>query len=288
MWVIGIDGGGTKCKASLFDSAGRSIAQSITGSANLFVDFDSAINNINAACKNLLINANKQLTTPISPSDCFLSLGCAGAKIQSVQENAAKWQHPYAQVALTTDIHISCLAANGQKDCALIITGTGSCIATYQDQKIRQYGGHGFLLGDIASGSWLGKNAVGWYLQALESNTVNDPLFESLQAELGSDVEAIVQDFGHAKPVSFAKLVSYILSVKDESKVVKTWIQQSLQYLGEIITQHSAVSTEVFIHGGIAHVYQQDLASLINRHVATPKGEAVDGAYAFAMQAIDK
>jgi glucosamine kinase len=288
MWIIGVDGGGTKCKASLFDSNGRSITQCETGSANLFADFDSAINNINAACNKLILNANNTLSAPIALSDCFLSLGCAGAKIPSVQQKIINWPHHYAQVALTTDIHISCLAANNQKDCALIITGTGSCIAIYQDQEIHQYGGHGFLLGDIASGAWLGKNAVSWYLRALESKAINDPLVKSMAVELGDDVVSIVQNFGHAKPVNFAQLMPCVLSVKDDSEVVKAWIQESLQYLHGIITEHCDADTDIFIHGGIAHVYKQGLALLLNRDVATPQGEAVDGAYAFAMQFIGK
>ena len=36
MWIIGVDGGGTKCKASLFDENGSVIATSETGPANVF------------------------------------------------------------------------------------------------------------------------------------------------------------------------------------------------------------------------------------------------------------
>jgi glucosamine kinase len=282
MWIIGIDGGGTKCQASLFSPDGRVVAASETGPANLFVDFELALKSINDACALVLAAANSQPGLSLEPSDCFLSLGCAGASIPAAQHNIAQWQHPYADVALTTDIHISCLAANNENDCALIITGTGSSIAIYQNQVIRQFGGHGFLLGDIASGAWLGKKAVSWFLQALETPHQDPALHAAVAELLGPNVNDIIQVYGHAKPAKFAALVPNLLSCQAQSHNVQAWLDEGLSYLANIITHHAEPKTDVFMHGGIAHVYQQSLSQRLNRPIMRPKHGAVAGAFAFA------
>lgn len=282
MWIIGIDGGGTKCKASLFDPRGRVKAISETGPANLFVDFDLALVSINEACKQVLETANTALSLSLKPSDCFLSLGCAGATIPSARQSIAKWQHPYAELAFTSDIHISCLAANNENDCALIITGTGSSIAIYQDDLIKQFGGHGFLLGDIASGAWLGKTAVSWFLQTLETPNRDLDLHAALAKSLGTDVNDIIQAYGQAKPAKFAELVPNLLFAQANSINVQAWLHQGLDYLAAILEQHSEPETDIFIDGGIAHLYRQALSERLQRAILRPNLDAVAGAYAFA------
>lgn len=284
MWIIAIDGGGTKCKASLYDPKGQAIATCQTGPANFFADFEFALASINQACEQLLVAANNQKTLSLKASDCFLSMGCAGASIPATKSKVSQWQHPYAGVALTTDIHISCLAANRGKDCALAITGTGSSIAIYQNNTMKQFGGHGFLLGDIASGAWLGKNAVSWFLQTLEKPSDDLSLLTALTQSLGTDANNIVQDYGQAKAAKFASLAPVLLLEKSNSPNVKRWLKEGLDYLTTILQEHAAADTDIFIDGGIAHIYQQALSERLMRPVARPKLDAVAGAYEFAKQ----
>jgi len=288
MWIIGVDGGGTKCKAGLFDQNGRLLASSQTGSANLFADFNSAIKHIDDACREVINSANTHLNMNIISQECFLSLGCAGAGIDSVKAQFKTWRHDYNDAALTTDIHISCLAANNQQDCALVITGTGSCVAIYQNCELKQYGGHGFLLGDLGSGAWLGKLAITWYLQALETPTVELDLQAAMAEQLGDNVNAIVQEYGHACSANFARLVPSLLSVQDSSPQVKAWLSQGLDYLSQILEVHAQADTDIFIDGGIAHIYQQGLSQRLKRPVARPHFDAITGAFAYAQMLADK
>ena len=89
----------------MYNIQGVVVAESRTGAANLYANFDGALSEIEAACDILLAHFKATNKTDITKQDCFLSLGCAGAGIDSVQKQFALWQHSYAAALLNTDVH---------------------------------------------------------------------------------------------------------------------------------------------------------------------------------------
>ena len=295
-WIIGIDGGGTKCRAVLYNAQGSKLAESVTGPANIFADFDGALHSIQSACEQALDTynlANKhQPWHPLTLNDCTVSAGCAGAGVGSAYERFVQWQHPFKQLFLRTDIHFSCMAANMGQSCCLIIVGTGSCIAFYEPlasvDKVQQtglklFGGHGFLLGDIASGAWLGKKAVSWFLQALESPTHDRDLFDIMASRIGTSVSGIIEKYGRANAGEFGQLVPMLLSTQDKSIHVQDWLQQGADYLIDIVKEHANSDQSIFIDGGLAQIYKPILKSQLALDIYSPKEEASYGAYLYAL-----
>lgn len=283
MWIIGIDGGGTKCAAGLFNPAGQLVATALSGPANIFANFDGAITSIELACEQLIASFNTQeyadKQTRLTKKDCFLSLGCAGGGIDSAKANFQQWQHQYAGAALNTDVHVSCLAANNAKPCALFVIGTGSCLAVLQKQEVKQLGGHGFLLGDDASGAWLGKQAVAWYLKALESSSIDTELQDALELALGNSISDIIERYGHATAGKFAALVPTILMVNKTSPNVQRWLLEGAQYASNLLMQHMSLDSPIFLTGGLANVYQALIEEKIGRTIHIPNDNAVYGAF---------
>jgi glucosamine kinase len=156
-YFIGIDAGGTHSRASLYDNEGNSIGTGKAGGANVFSDFAAAMQQIDLAI-DLAINASN---IPID---------------KKAQLSLSTWDSPYKHVFMTSDLHASCAAANNGQDCVILITGTGSAIAHYQNAQVTQYGGHGFIHGDEASGAWLGLSAVQLLLKS-NDNLIHDEQF---------------------------------------------------------------------------------------------------------------
>lgn len=297
-WIIGIDGGGTKCKASLYNLAGNKMGESIAGPANVFADFEQAIESIVMSSKDVLEAYNVSHQQKIMLNDCILSAGCAGAGIEAAYKRFMSWEHPFKNIHLSTDIHFSCIAANLNQACALIVVGTGSCIAFYDKQQtnksvinsdntapleVKQIGGHGFLLGDNASGAWLGKKALAWFLQAIEGKVNDSALFEALQAKLGSDVSALIEQYGRANGSAFGQLVPVLVMVKEESDNVQAWVQEGADYLAGVIEEHINEDQPIFIDGGMASLYQPILSELLASEIFAPKQEPTHGAYLYAI-----
>ncbi|MDT0595352.1 BadF/BadG/BcrA/BcrD ATPase family protein [Glaciecola petra] len=285
MYILGVDGGGTKCKVGLFDEQGKLYSSKTTGPANIYTDLKLALHSIEDACQQIFTEVATRHGLTLNQQDCILSAGCAGASIDHAASQFLTQTHHFKRVFLHTDIHISCVSANSAKDCALLICGTGSCIAKFEHKLIQQFGGHGFLLGDIGSGAWIGRNAVSWYLRSLDENKPSkDVLFECLESHLGRKANDIVKQFGSASANEFASLVPIICSSK--SSLVDAWLQQGIDYFAKLIEGNMSSKLPVFIDGGMSELYQNTLAMRLNREVARPQQEAIFGAFAIAKSAV--
>lgn len=294
MWIIGVDGGGTKCEAGLFSPDGQLIASALAGPANLYTNFVGAMETIEDVCGQLFGVFEGKFQRPLSKRDCFLSLGCAGGGIDAVKERFASWPHEYAGAALTTDVHVACLAANNSQACALFVIGTGSCLAVLNkanndcELTLNQYGGHGFLLGDIASGAWLGKEAISWYLQCLESPHKDIALRRALASILGEQTSPIIEHYGQAMARDFGALVPVLLDVKSSSCMVKKWLDQGTKYIAGLLSHHSDLSIPIYLSGGLASVYKPLLSERLGVQINIPTDTAILGAYLHAQALLIK
>ena len=166
---MGIDGGGSKCKACIVDVNNKVLGTGIAGPANAFIDQQQSIHSIINSAKLALVDAN------LAESDITrltAGIGLAGVNLPSIYEEMSKWKHPFAKMFLTTDLHIACLGAHQGKDGAIIISGTGSCGYSFVDGKQVIIGGHGFPHGDKGSGAWLGLKGVKTVLLSLEGMAI--------------------------------------------------------------------------------------------------------------------
>ena len=154
---IGIDGGGSKCKATIVDANDNVLGTGIAGPANPFHDYQQTIISI-------VESAQQALTAAQLPaadiSRLVAGVGLAGVNVPKVFDKMLHWQHPFGQMFLTTDLHIACLGAHQGRDGAIMITGTGSCGYSHINGETIMVGGHGFPHGDKGSGAWLGLQAV--------------------------------------------------------------------------------------------------------------------------------
>ncbi len=207
IFYLGIDGGGSTCRARLTSATGEVIGTGISGPANPVHGLHSAQASIMAATELALAAAGLPLT---ASSRLVAGLGLAGVNLPSVYQAVSQWQHPFHAMYLTTDLHIACLGAHGGGDGAVLIAGTGSCGCVVASERMTVYGGHGFLWGDKGSGAWLGLEAVKAVLLAADGLGEQTQLTAWLGEHLQAEGVMIVDRLATAKASDYAQLAQCV------------------------------------------------------------------------------
>ena len=92
LFFIGIDGGGTRCRARLEDVDGNVLGEGVSGPANIMRDSDLAKASIVDAINIAISNAgNANTSEQISLSQCVVGAGLAGANIESAKQQFEQW-----------------------------------------------------------------------------------------------------------------------------------------------------------------------------------------------------
>ena len=123
---LGIDGGGTACKARLCDADGTILAEAVTGPANTLLGSERAMAEINLATHKVLELAGLPQDRVI---EVHVGAGLAGLSLQREQKRLSEIPTRFAGFTAHTDAYIACLGANGGEDGGILIAGTGSCAA---------------------------------------------------------------------------------------------------------------------------------------------------------------
>lgn len=169
-FYLGIDGGGTSCRARITDGVGQLRGEARGGAANIHQDFSGAL----ATMIEVAGEAAARAEIPLG--HLYAGLGLAGvttaAEAQRVQHSGL----PFARAQVDSDGLIACLGAHGGKDGGIVICGTGSgAFAIHKGTRLG-LGGHGFLLGDHGSGAVMARKALVEALRAHDGLRRKTPL----------------------------------------------------------------------------------------------------------------
>lgn len=230
---LGIDGGGSKCKAILVDANNTILGTGIAGPGNPLHGFEQATNNIVECARLALKEAG---LSDDSLSNIVAGVGLAGVNLPYLFEQVSQWQHPFKDMHLATDLLIACLGAHDGLDGAVMITGTGSCGFVHVDDASEIVGAHGFPHGDKGSGAWIGLQAAKQVLLALddlvEPTLLSDSLLNHLSATGAIDmVEKIA-----GKPAAFyAQMAGNVFEAADQGDAVATAIlEEGADYISRV------------------------------------------------------
>jgi glucosamine kinase len=230
---IGIDGGGTKCKARLEDLQGNLLAEATAGPANAARNLTGSVDAVLEASQKVIAKANiKGLTV----NNIHAGIGLAGINIPQVKQAFLKQSLPFASWHVTTDLHIACLGAHLGQDGAIVIVGTGSSgIAIHNNQHL-EIGGHGFVIGDKGSGAWLGKMAISHCLETLDGLVPKNILCEHIMSLLNCDnAYDLVNLTLEAKPAFYATMAPLIFQLAaNQQEDALLLVNQAATYINKI------------------------------------------------------
>lgn len=234
-YFLGIDGGGSKCKAIIVDADNNIIGEGVSGPANPLHGFEQAINSITESAELALKDSNLALEL----KDLTAGVGLAGVNLPALFEQMSNWQHPFGQMFLATDLLIACLGAHDGSDGAVMITGTGSCGFSYVDGHPFTLGGHGFPHGDKGSGAWFGFQAANYVLMSLDGlkapSIINDKLLHLLDVTDGLELVEVIA----GKPAAFyAKMANLVFDAAEEGdQIAKEIVEEGAGYISGIARQ---------------------------------------------------
>jgi glucosamine kinase len=207
---LGVDGGGSKCRAVIVSADGTVLGSGVAGPANPFQGYDQSLHSITRATQQALASAGLVVETSAQLHAC---LGLAGVNLPAIQQRLMGWSHPFADLLIATDLHIAFMGAHRGEDGAVIISGTGSCGYAFVGGRETVLGGHGFPCGDKGGGAWIGLEAVKHVLLTLdglaEPTALCAPLLRELDAADGTSLveklgDHMADDYARLTPVAFA------------------------------------------------------------------------------------
>lgn len=273
MLYLGIDGGGTGCRAAIADDAGRVLGRGSGGPANINSDPQGATVSILAAATAAMVEAQ------VRPADLVAVLGLAGGGMKAAAA-AMQARLPFAQSRVVNDAVTAARGALGPDDGILLAVGTGSVLAVQRGGRLRQYGGRGFLMGDEGSGAVLGRTLLALAMRAGDGFTPDTPLLAQIRDEFGG-FEGIIAFGTRATPAEFAALAPR-LTASDDPAARRILKDATAQLSAAIGVLQVGQRLPVVCTGGLGPVYATRLSD--NWPVLHAKGSGVDGALALARE----
>lgn len=281
---LGVDGGGSKCRAVIFCPEQGIIAEAVSGPANVLRGSAKAINNIVKATDEALAS----LSLPAEyKSQLIAGIGLAGLNLESCMIEMQVWSHPFKQVSFTSDLHIACIGAHSGKDGAVMIIGTGSSALVSNQNKINELGGHGFPVGDCGSGAWLGLNAIEVTLECLDGLKPETKLTKSIadfyDVDTAINLAQIVSTF---VPADFAKLAPLIMEhAKQQDVYALQLVQTGADYLSRVALKLMEEKTlPLSLIGGLSPLMANYFDEQVKQLLKPAENPPEMGAVLFAQQ----
>jgi glucosamine kinase len=281
--VLGIDGGGTGCRAAVADVSGRILGTASAGPSNIASDPEGAAANILIAARDAL----RAATGAVSGLDQLTAgLGLAGANAAGASARLAA-ALPFARARIETDAVAAALGALGPDegpggDGIVAAIGTGSVYAMRHEGRLAQYGGWGLVLGDTGSGAWIGRASLTRALAASEGAAPATPLTEALLADFGG-AQGIIAWAQDARPADFAALAPRLFAAPDDAAAAGVLATARADIAAQIDRLRAIAPLPVTFIGGLGPTVAGWFGDIPNRPAL---GTALDGALILARTAL--
>ncbi|PHS21666.1 MAG: N-acetylglucosamine kinase [Robiginitomaculum sp.] len=282
-YFLGIDAGGSTCRARLSDEAGAIIGQGKAGPANARIGIDKVFCAIEHAY-NLAIEDAKLDQHQIA--SIRAGMGIAGINRIGAKEALLTKGFPFASVIINTDGYIANIGAHGGKDGGIVIIGTGSIALGHVMGADIKIGGYGFPISDEGSGAYIGLQAIRKTLHAADRRSEHSDLTRTLFNRFENQTDLVVRWMDGATATDYAALAPLVTQAAKDGDPH-----------GRVITQHAAHHIEMMIRalykagvprcallGGLSALIMPWLSPDVRAMLVEPAGDALDGALQMAHQ----
>src|SRR5262245_17453668 len=156
---LGIDGGGTRCRARIEDENGRLLGEASSGPATTRIGVEKAWRSIMAATEAAAAQAR------LSHADfarMHAAIGLAGLGRRGAEAALKNIAHPFASTVFISDGMAACLGAHRGPVAPTGVPGTVWLGAARTAGRKTATAGTGFPVPDEAAGAITGLQGVGW------------------------------------------------------------------------------------------------------------------------------
>ena len=273
---VGIDGGGTSCRARIRDAQGELLGEAKSGSANILLGINVAMDSIITA----ITQAAAQ--SKLSESDfsaMHVGLALAGAEQKSAWHNFMQLPHPFASLTLNTDAYGACLGAHKGENGAIMIAGTGSCGIYIQDGQQHVVGGREFPISDQGGGAIMGLRLIQYTLLASDEIKPATALTEHVLAHFNHDIDSIVDWSKTARPCDYGQFSPAIFSfaLQGDDLAIEM-LQQTAADIEMFLTAlNKRGATKIALMGSIGERIVEWLSPSIRQYLVQPQFDAIEG-----------
>ena len=281
-FFLGVDGGGTRCRARLRDSSGRELRHSVGPASNIYVDFDAAMRVVRETVDSVI-------AADTARQEIAVGIGLAGVSEAKEAEQVAAALPDFARVVVVNDAVAACVGANGLGDGGLIIAGTGSAGIARVGATTTIIGGRGFLLGDDGSAARLGEAALRATLRALDGLEPMSELARSLGRRFGGDPLRMSHWAAEAKPGDYGAFAPQILDLaKSGDARAREIAGEAASAIAALTNALNALGAErIALVGGFGEPMRPYLPPDVAKRLVRPRRDAMDGAILLAGGALD-
>ena len=281
---IGVDGGGSHCRARLRDADGRLLGEGSAGPGNARLG-DAAFAEVLKACRLAVAAAG------LGEADMqriHAGFGLAGTQQPEDRQSVLDRPHPFASLSVDTDAYAGWLGAFNGRDGAILIVGTGSAGLAIIAGKRINVGGWGADIGDEGSGMAIGRAAIRRAIWAHEGMGELTPLAEAVLAKFDGQPPNAVIWAGKATPGDFARLAPMVFDFAEQrDSLAISIVEEAAHEVSRHVSRLLDLGApSIAMIGG---VWPRILGWLPPPHRARlvePEGDAMDGAILMARQAL--
>lgn len=277
---LGVDGGGTGCRARLETAAGEVLGRGQSGPASMRFGFETA--------RYAIVTAALQAVRESGLGDEALSrihagIGLAGTGIRGARRALEEWQHPFASAWFEGDGYTAWLGAFGGQDGGIVVCGTGSIGITFQDRTIR-VGGYGFPVSDEGSGADIGLNAIRHALRTLDGRASPTAFTEDVMAKFSHDPAEIVDWMDRARATDYATVAPIVVhhAAKGDPGAVALMEHAASRISDLALALIERGAPKVALVGGLADIMPPWMPRHMHSHIVPPAGDAMAGAILLA------
>jgi glucosamine kinase len=284
---VGVDGGGTGCRARIESANGDLLGTGIAGPAALRLGIDRALGEVDKACRAALDEAGLSLDALKSAHG---AMGLAGVGRKGALEELEQRPHPFRSITYVNDANIACIGAHAGRDGGIVIVGTGSVgYAVVGDREVR-VGGYGFPISDEGSGADLGLHAIRLALRAYDERALGSSLTRDVMARFHNDPFDAVAWMDRATATDYATFAPLVMRHADTGDpVARRIVRDAGEQIDELVRRlFECGATRIALLGGLASSMQPWLSPDVQRRLVPVEGDAVDGALLLARRNLKK
>ena len=281
---IGVDGGGTGCRARIEDAGGTILGTGIAGPAALRLGIDRALGEVEKAGRAALQEAGLD---PGLLGSLHAGVGLAGVGRKGALKELLQRPHPFRSVVYVNDATIACMGAHRAKDGGIVIVGTGSVGFAVVGGREFRVGGYGFPISDEGSGADVGLHAIRLALRAYDERLVDSSLTRDVMLRFNNDPFEAVAWMDKATATDYATFAPLVMRHADAGDpVARRVVRDAAEQIDELVRRLSECgAARIALLGGLASPMQPWLAPDVQRRLVPIEGDAVDGALDLARQA---
>lgn len=274
---LGIDAGGTHCRARLISVDGQVIGRGDAGPANTRIGMEQL--------RLTLIDVTQQAAREAGYDATDLRRVSAGFGIAGISRAGAREELDGMDLLVGTtsfesDAAIANLGAHDGQDGAILIVGTGSGAYVRLAGAAFMIGGYGFPISDEGSGAALGLSAMRHALRALDGRTQPTPLSSAVTGRFDHTISRIIAWMDGATPRDYAAFAPLVLDCAEAGDAIAlSIVEEAVLHVERFIeTVFRRGAPRLALVGGLAHRYLPWLRGRTAARLSEAKSDPLDGA----------